>query len=92
VIVTMLARNMQISHADIASNITSFSIPGVDLPAVTERLGSTGGALMVMIDGVVGKQAVMIAYLDNFYLLFWTLLLLAPLPLIAKKPTRLSDP
>lgn len=65
-IVTMLARNMQISHADIASNITSFRIPGVDLPAVTERLGSTGGALMAMIDGVVGKQAVMIAYLDNF--------------------------
>lgn len=88
-IVTMLARNTQISHADLVGGITSFSLPSVDITAIADRLGSTGSAVMSMIDGLVNRQAMMIAYLDNFTLMFWMLLLLAPLPLIAKKPPRL---
>ncbi|HEX7857995.1 MAG TPA: DHA2 family efflux MFS transporter permease subunit [Sphingobium sp.] len=93
VMVTMLARNTQTSHADLTANITSFSLPSIDLPAITGRLGETGGAVMAMIDGLVSKQALMIAYLDNFTMMFWTLLIIAPLPLIARKPARLTvDP
>ncbi len=91
VIVTMLARNTQVSHADLVGGITSFSLPGFDVSAIADRFGSTGGAVMGMIDGLVNRQAMMIAYLDNFYMLFWMLLALAPLPLIAKRPPRLSD-
>ncbi len=91
VIVTMLARNVQVSHADLVGGITSFSLPDMDIMAVADRMGSTGGAVMGMIDGLVNRQAMMIAYLDNFTLMFWLLLALAPLPLIAKKPPRLAD-
>ncbi|MFT3966243.1 MAG: DHA2 family efflux MFS transporter permease subunit [Sphingobium sp.] len=89
--VTMLARNTQISHADLTSGITSFSLPSVDLPAITDRLGSAGGAVLSMIDGLVNRQALMIAYLDNFTMMFWTLLFIAPLPLIARRPVRIAD-
>ncbi|MCE7796900.1 DHA2 family efflux MFS transporter permease subunit [Sphingobium sufflavum] len=91
VIVTMLARNIQVSHADLVGGITPFSLPGVDISAMAERLGTTGGAILGMVDGLVNRQAMMIAYLDNFTLMFWLLLALAPLPLIAKRPPRLGD-
>lgn len=85
-IVTILARNTQVSHADIAANVTSYNIPGVDIGALADRFGSVGGSAMLMLDGMVSKQALMIAYLDNFYLMFWVLLAIAPLPLIAARP------
>jgi DHA2 family multidrug resistance protein len=89
VIVTMLARNTQVSHADLAGKVTSFSIPAVDVSALADQFGSFGAAGMGMIDNMVNQQALMIAYLDNFYLMFWVLLAIAPLPLIVKKPPRI---
>jgi MFS transporter, DHA2 family, multidrug resistance protein len=86
VIVTMLARNIQVSHADIAANVTSTSLPTIDLGSTAERLGSFGGGLLAMIDGEVNRQAAMIAYLDNFYMMFWLILCFVPLTLLVKKP------
>ena len=42
VIVTMLARNIQTSHADIAANVTSFSLPAIDLGSAAATLGGHG--------------------------------------------------
>jgi len=88
VVVTMLSRNQQISHADLAGHITSTSIPAVDLPSVVDRMGSMGGGVMAMINGEVSRQSLMIAFLDNFYMLTWVLLAFAPLPLLLKKPKK----
>ena len=90
-ITTMLARNAQTSHADLTGNITSFSLPGIDIGALADSLGAMGGAGMSLLDGLVGQQALMIAYLDNFYMMFWLMLAISPLPLIAKRPTRDSQ-
>lgn len=86
VIVTTLARNTQVSHADLATNITSYSLPGFDLATLADRFGSFGGSGMLMLDGIVSKQALMISYLDCFYMIFWVMLLIAPLPLLAARP------
>ena len=40
-----------------------------------------------MIDGEVNRQAAMIAYLDNFYMLFWLVLFIAPIAWIVKRPS-----
>jgi DHA2 family multidrug resistance protein len=87
-IVTTLARNQQVSHSDIAANVTSGSVPGVDLPSVLDRLPGLGSGVLEMINGEVSRQAAMIAYLDNFYAMFWLLLIMAPLPFLLKKPAR----
>ncbi len=84
-IVTMLSRNIQISHADIAANVTSFNLP-IDPATVTAQLGSVGATAMAMLDSEVNRQAAMIAYLDNFYILFWLVLAIVPLPWLLKKP------
>ena len=40
-----------------------------------------------MLNGEVTRQAAMIAYLDNFYMLFWVVLAIAPLAYLLKRPT-----
>lgn len=87
VIVTQLARNIQTAHADIGANVTSFNVPAIDPASTAEILGSTGSGLLYMIDGEVNRQAAMIAYLDNFYMLFWLVLCVAPIAWIVKRPS-----
>jgi len=81
----VLGMNYQISHSDLAAKITPYSIPGVD-PGSADRFGAMGDMAMVMLDNEISKQALMISYLDDFYML--TLVSLAALPLIflLKKP------
>ena len=51
-------------------------------------MGGMGGAAMAMINGEVSRQAMMIAFLDNFYVLTWVLLAFAPLPFLLKKAKK----
>jgi DHA2 family multidrug resistance protein len=87
VIVSVMARNQQVSHADLASHITALTMPVAQL-----ALGGGGGdgAATAMVDAVVNRQAQMVAYLDNFYMIAWLLLLIAPLPLLLRKPRRIE--
>ena len=89
-IVTMLARNIQTSHADIAASVTSFNLQ-FDPASIAAQLGSTGATAMAMLDGEVNRQAAMIAYLDNFYILFWLLVCIVPIPFVLKRPRPITD-
>lgn len=91
-IVTALSRNMQVSHADIAANVTSFNVPGVDPASAAAQLGPYGDAAMVALNGEVSRQAAFIAYLDNFYLLFWLLVAIIPLAWLVRRPKPLVGP
>jgi MFS transporter, DHA2 family, multidrug resistance protein len=86
VIVTMLARNQQVSHADVGSHVTADSIPAVDLPGLVDRAPGMGDAVIAAIEGEVSRQATMIAFLDNFYMLTWVMLIIAPLTFLLRKP------
>ena len=65
------------------------SVPAIDLPAVVDRLPGIGSGVIAAIDAEVSRQALMIAFLDNFYMLTFVLLALAPLPLLLKKPAAI---
>lgn len=83
VMTTMLARNMQISHEDLAGHITSSSMPTVD-PSSADRLGSVGEAALQMINLEINRQAAMIAYLDDFKLMMFLLIAISPLIFLLK--------
>jgi DHA2 family multidrug resistance protein len=85
-IVTMLARNMQASHEDLASHVTGAVIGGLHLPPQIGLFPQLGPTLVTMLDSEVGRQAAMIAYLDNFYVLTFVVLALAPVPFLLKRP------
>lgn len=78
IMTTMLARNMQTSHEDLASHITSSSMATID-PASADRLGSLGEAALQMLNMEINRQAAMIAYLDDFYLMMFLLIFMSPL-------------
>ena len=77
----LLARNIQTSHADLVQNVTRGTLPGVDLGQV-DRFGSLSDGLAAMADAMINRQAAMIAYIDDFYLMSWisfSAILLVPL-------------
>ncbi|MDP9412659.1 MAG: DHA2 family efflux MFS transporter permease subunit [Pseudomonadota bacterium] len=83
-VTTMLARNLQTSHADLAAQVTPFRIPLAD-PAVLDRLGGYGEAGLAALDGEINRQALMIAFLNDFYLMMMVTLAALPLVLLLKK-------
>ncbi|WP_324827164.1 DHA2 family efflux MFS transporter permease subunit [Qipengyuania zhejiangensis] len=81
----MLARNIQTSHADIASNITGASLANsVDVSTI-DRYQNLGEAALRMIDAEVNRQAAMIAYVDDFRMMMWMTLAAVPLAFIMRR-------
>lgn len=83
----LLARNLQTSHADIASKITPESTPPLD-PGVIGMIGSFSENLLAMLDAEVNRQAAMIAYIDDYWLMMWITIAALPLVLLLRKPKR----
>ena len=83
---TLLANNTQISHSDLASNITDSSISFFD-PGSMDRYGPIGEAALRLLDLEINRQAAMIAYINDYWIMMWLTLLAVPL-LITLKPVR----
>jgi DHA2 family multidrug resistance protein len=81
--ITLLTRNIQISHEELGSRITASSFNMID-PATADRWGSLGDAALRILDLEVNRQAAMIAYLSDFQLLFYIILAILPLVLLLK--------
>jgi DHA2 family multidrug resistance protein len=84
-VTVFLARNIQQSHSDLAQHITEKTVPGMNLGQL-DRFGIGSDAIMGMIDGMINKQAAMVAYIDDFYLMAWITVLVMPLLLLIQKP------
>lgn len=76
---SQLVRNTQIAHADMASGITENSIPVAD-PNILSRIGQQGDIALAVINAEINRQALFIAYLDDFKLMM--ILTFAALPLV----------
>jgi DHA2 family multidrug resistance protein len=78
----LLSRNIQINHAELGANITRFGLP-VDLDRIG-AYGEYGEAALRVVDAMVNKQAAMIAYLDDYWLMSIACVVAIPLLLILK--------
>jgi DHA2 family multidrug resistance protein len=85
---TLLSRNAQINHSDLAGYVTQYSLPTVDPTALVDRFGDLSGGVMTMLNAEVSRQSLMIAYLNNFYLISILLFVIGLLPLMLK-PIRI---
>ena len=84
----MLARNLQTSHADIASNITGASVSSVVDVSTVDRYQNLGEVALRMLDLEANRQAAMIAYVDDFRMMMWITLAAIPLAFIMKRNSR----
>jgi MFS transporter, DHA2 family, multidrug resistance protein len=80
----LLARNLQVSHADLAAHITQYSLPPVS-PAITQGAPPLTDTVLMMADAEVNRQALMIAYIDDFWLMMIVSLAAVPLLLLLRK-------
>ena len=81
----LLGRNWQTSHADIASRVTEAQLSPIS-PTTMARFGEYGVQVMMMIDAEVNRQALMIAYIGDFWLMTILTALCVPLAFLMKKP------
>jgi DHA2 family multidrug resistance protein len=85
VVSTQLVRMTQVSHADLARNITEQTIPTLD-PTVLQTIAPVAGpAAIAYLNGVITKQALFIAYLDDFKLMMIITFAVLPLLLFMKR-------
>jgi DHA2 family multidrug resistance protein len=89
IVTTYLARNVQISHSDLAAHVTSSSVQVIDFSAV-DRFQTLGEAAMRMIDAEVNRQAAMVAYVNDFYLMMWMTLAVVPFVFLMRRPNLMG--
>lgn len=89
VVVTQLADNIQRNHAILSENISPFNhlLDWGVLPQVWNTQTTVG---LTALDGQVMKQAVQLAYLQDFRLIMWMTLIIVPLALFMKNPGALE--
>jgi DHA2 family multidrug resistance protein len=84
IVETLLTRNTQIAHASLAEHVSPFNaVMRALLP-----IGVPGARELAALNGQVTLQATMIAYLDDFKLMFWLCLAAIPMVLFLRKAPR----
>ena len=84
----LLSRNAQVAHAALAETVHMGNAALQD-PAVSAWYGTTGAGA-VMLNAEVTRQATMISYVDDFWLMFLMTLAIIPM-LVLMRPGRSSS-
>ena len=91
VVSTELVRLTQVSHADMAAQITQNTIPTLDATQVQTVAPVAGPAALAYINGIITKQALFIAYLDDFKLMMIITFAILPLLFFMKRGKKADD-
>lgn len=86
---TLLGVNIQTSHADLGTHITASSINVID-PSTASRFGTIGDAALRILDLEINRQAFMIAYIDDFWIMMWITACAIPLVMLLR-PALMGD-
>ena len=92
VVGAQLVRMTQVSHADLAQNITQHTIPTAN-PEILQTIAPVAGpTALAVINAEVTRQAVFIAYLDDFKLMMIVTFAVLPLLLFMKRGNKAGGP
>jgi DHA2 family multidrug resistance protein len=84
VVSAQLVRMTQVAHADIASTITEQALPTAD-PTLLQTIAPQGTTALALLDAEVSRQALFIAYLDDFKLMMLVTIAVLPLLLLMRR-------
>ena len=90
VVSTQLVRMTQVAHADLAHNITEQTIPTLDPTVLQTIFPVAGQAALAYINMEVTRQALFIAYLDDFKLMMLVTFAVLPLLLFMRRGERVG--
>ena len=91
IVSAQLVRMTQVAHADIASSITEQTIPTVD-PTLLQTIAPQGSTALAVINAEVTRQALFIAYLDDFKLMMLVTFAVLPLLLLMRRGQQTGGP
>jgi MFS transporter, DHA2 family, multidrug resistance protein len=91
VVSTQLVRMTQVSHADMAAQITQSTIPTADPTVLQIAAPVAGPAALAYINGLITKQALFIAYLDDFKLMMMVTFAVLPLLFFMKRGSKADE-
>jgi DHA2 family multidrug resistance protein len=85
IVVTLLGREAQRSHAALSEAITPFrtALHGPDVPLFWSSLHGTG---LIALNGEVSRQALVVAYVNDFRFMLYMSFLALPLLFLMRKP------
>jgi DHA2 family multidrug resistance protein len=86
---TLLTRNTQIAHASLAAHINNAN-PALANPDSVYNLASPAGAAMLNFE--ITRQASMIAYVDDFWLMMILTAAVIPMLILIRPPARAAAP
>ena len=89
IVVSLLASNTQANHAEIAANLTPFN-PALHEPAINQYWNAWTAAGQTSLDAIVGEQAEIIAYADDYRLMMFLTLAAMPTLLFMRRPGKQS--
>jgi DHA2 family multidrug resistance protein len=90
IVSTQLVRMTQVAHADLAQHITQQTIPTAN-PEMLQTIAPVAGpAALAYINMMVTKQALFIAYLDDFKLMMIVTFAVLPLLLFMRRGNRVG--
>jgi DHA2 family multidrug resistance protein len=82
---TLLVRNTQIVHASLAEKIT-YSNPAMKDPLISSLLSPGNSVGLALINGDVTRQAAMVAYINDFWLMMLFTVIVLPLLILIRPP------
>jgi DHA2 family multidrug resistance protein len=74
---TLFSRNARTQHAYLTEHVTPYST-WLNLDVTPNALVPDSSAVLALIDGELTRQAATIAYVSDFYLMMWVVLVLVP--------------
>ena len=92
-VTTLLARNMQIAHSDMASHVTEQVLPSIS-QGVVAQFGLPASSAVALANAEITRQAAFIAYIDDFWIMMWLTFAAIPLVLLLRpaKPAPSGEP
>lgn len=90
VVSTQLVRMTQVAHADLAHNITEQTIPTMDPTVLQTIFPAVGPAALAYINLEITRQALFIAYLDDFKLMMLVTFAVLPLLLLMRRGNKVG--
>ena len=91
VVSTQLVRMTQVAHADLAQAITQQTIPTANPEILQTVVPVAGPAALAYINAMITKQALFIAYLDDFKLMMIVTFAVLPLLLFMKRGNKVGS-
>lgn len=85
IVMTMLGREAQVSHAGLSESINPFRI-ALQGPGVPEVWSSLSESSLLALNSEVSRQALTVAYINDFRFMMYMTLVAAPLLLLLRKP------